>query len=188
MRSTPCGNVPSSNNTVSRRLQSPLATINNLFIPGSDYTYSSPTPSGRASPIDTAGIDMIRRVRSAMENWTSTLGPVEDWPCVFREQYDAACINTTAPTTHIAIDTFLGQVAEHVRVSKDIIAGLESCMTVRLSQSLNAEGDRLLAGDLMRTLHRGVAVLEARLEIHAPSGAHVSPLHSTIRRHEEFVT
>jgi hypothetical protein len=122
-----------------------------------------------------------------METWTSALGPVEEWPRVFQEQYDEACTNTTASTTQAAINIFLGQVGEHVRVGKDIIVRLESFMMVKFPQSQYAEGDCLLAGDLLRTLHRGVAVLEVRLEIHAPSGAHPSPLHSNMRRHEEFV-
>lgn len=181
--------TPSRDNVLSQRSQSPLTNVGNLFAPDSNYSdpaYISLTiPSTQvvsASPVDTSGIDMIRRIRSAMENWTSALGPVEDWPRVFREQYDEACVNTTAPTTQAAIDGFLGQVGEHVRIGKDIIAQLESCQCQR------AEADWLLAGDLMRTLHCGVALLEARLEIHAPSGAHLSPLHSSICRHEEFVT
>jgi hypothetical protein len=87
-----------------------------------------------------------------------------------------------------AIDIFLRQVGNHVRIRKDIIVELESCTAVNLSQSQSVEGDRLLAGDLMRMLHCGVTILEARLEIHAPSGAHTSPLHSNIHCHEEFVT
>ena len=75
-------------------------------------------------------------------------------------------------------------MGEHVRNGKDIITGLERCT---LPQSQETEADRLLVGDMMRTLHRGVALLEARLELHAPSGAHPSPVHSNIRRHEEFV-
>ena len=192
VRTTPsCDDMLSNKGRPAQRLQSPLATINNIFAPGADYSdhaYCPPIPSGRASPVDTTGIDMIHRVRGAMENWTAALGPVEDWPRVFREQYDEACINTTAPTTQVAINVFLGQVEEHVRVGKDIIAGLEGCTAVKLTHSQSAEGDRLLAGDLMRTLHRGVALLEARLELHAPSGPHTSPLQSNIRRHEEFLS
>jgi hypothetical protein len=121
-----------------------------------------------------------------MENWTASLGPVEDWPHVFREQYNEACLDTTAPTTQMAINTFLRQVEEHVRSGKNIIAGLESCTAVKLSRSHRVEGDQLLAGDLMKTLHCGVALLEARLELHAPSGAHVSSLHSNIHHHNEL--
>ena len=118
-----------------------------------------------------------------MENWTSTLGPVEDWPRVFRDKYDEACCDTAAPSTQTAIDVFLGQVEEHVRVGKSILAGIEKCSLVRLPLSQSIEGDRLLAGDLMATLHRGIAILEARLEIHAPSGPLGSDLHSNIRRY-----
>jgi hypothetical protein len=173
------------------RSRSPSASGDNLFVPDSDYVDRPCQPSApniMAQRIDTSGIDKIRQVCSAMENWTSTLGPVEDWPRVFREQYDEACLDTTTKTTQDAIDTFLGQVEEHVKVGKSILAGLEGCAAVKVHQSQLAEADWLLAGDLMRTLHRGVAVLEARLEIHAPSGPHESSLHSNIRRHEEFIT
>jgi hypothetical protein len=196
-RSTPSrdGNNAASCDTLSNVWKSPPASPENLFAPGSGYsdgTYHLPAPNDRASPIttspiDTSGIDLIRNVRSALEKWTSTLGPIDDWPRIFREQYDEACINTDARSTQASIDLFLQQVGEHVRVGKDIIVGLEGCSAVTLSRSQVAEGDRLLAGDLMRTLHRGVALLEARLELHAPSGPHVSPLHSSIRRHKEFI-
>lgn len=139
--------------------------------------------SNQASPTDISSIDRLRQVRLAMENWTSNLGPVEDWPRVFREKYDEACCDTSASTTQVAIDVFLGQVGEHVKIGKSILAGIA---LVQLPLSKSMEGDRLLAGDMMATLHRGIAILEARLEIHAPAGAHVSILHSSIRRHHEF--
>ena len=94
------------------------------------------------SATDMSSIDMIRQVHSTLENWTTALGPVEYWPCVFHEQYDEACINTTAPTTQVAIDIFLGQVGEHVRVRKDIIASLERCAALKLPQAQCAEADR----------------------------------------------
>jgi hypothetical protein len=133
-----------------------------------------------------SGINTIRHIRSTIEKWTSSLGPVENWPCVFREQYNEACLDTDAPTTQTAIDNFLQQVEEHVRIGKDILGGLEKCAVVKLPRTQCDEGDRLLAGDLMRTLHRSVALLEARLELHAPSGPQESALQSNIRRHEEF--
>ena len=164
---------------------------NDLFLPDSNYSdpiYRAPVTNRGVSPVDTSGIDMIRQVRSAVEKWTSDLGPVEDWPRIFRELYDEACLDTSSRTTQESIDVFLRQVGEHVRNGKEILSGLERCAVVSLPRAQCAEGDRLLAGDLMRTLHRGVALLEARLELHAPSGAQPSPLHSNICRHVEFVS
>jgi hypothetical protein len=130
-----------------------------------------------------SSIDILRKVRLAMEKWTSDLGPVEDWPRVFREKYDEACCATTTSTTQAGVDIFLGQVGEHVRIGKSILAGVEDCY-LPLCQSLKA--DRLLLRDITATLHRGIAILEARLEILAPAGPHVSNLQSTIRRHRDF--
>jgi hypothetical protein len=159
----------------------PLASLHSL--PGSaNITLRAPD----TSTTDTSGINTLRKVRLAMENWTSALGPVEDWPRIFREKYDKACCDTSALTTQMAIDVFLAQVGEHVRIGKAIVAGIQECSLVKLPMSQSIEGDRLLAGDMLVTLHRGIAILEARLEIHAPSGPHVSDLHSSIRRHHGF--
>ena len=63
-----------------------------------------------------------------------------------------------------------------MRIGKDILGGLEKCAAVKLLQFQCDEGDRLLAGDLMRTLHCSDTLLEARLELHAPSGLQESVL------------
>lgn len=172
------------------RSQSPAASRDNLFecdSTYSDYAYRVHTSNSVDEPINVSSIDLIRRVRSALDNWTSTLGPIEDWPRAFRDGYDKACMDTDAPTTQVAIDIFLGQVQEHVRIGKDIIGGLERCAALRFTPFESIKADQLLAGDLMRMLHRGVALLEARLELYAPTGANPSPLHSSLRRHEEFI-
>jgi hypothetical protein len=138
------------------------------------------TAHKQLSPTDTCYIDILCRVRLATESWTTNLGPVEDWPRVFREKYDEACCDTTTSTTQVAIDIFLGQVGAHVQMGKSILTGLEECSLAR------QEGDQLLARDIMTTLHRGIAILEARLELLAPSGPNFSSLQSDIRRHREF--
>jgi hypothetical protein len=146
---------PSTQSTPSRDLSSPGAqssdgSYGNLFRldSGSDQSYSVP-PNARVSPTDTSGIDLIRRVRSALEQWVSALGPIEDWPRIFREKYDEACVDTAARTTQDAIDIFLGEVGEHVWIGKDIIAGLERCAVLTLPQPQGGEADRLLVGDMM---------------------------------------
>lgn len=130
-------------------------------------------------------ISIIRNARLAVSNWTSSLGPVEEWPRVFGEKYDEACCDTVAQSTQAAINEFLKGVIEHVRIGKSILKGIEGCQVVVYPFSTDDKGDRLLASDLMVTLHRGIAILEARLEIHAPAGPRISPLHSDIRRHHE---
>jgi hypothetical protein len=139
-------------------------------------THKQPSPTG----ISESYVDILCKVHLATENWTTNLGPVEDWPRVFREKYDEACCDTTTSTTQVAIDIFLGQVGAHVQMGKRILTSLEECLLAR------QEGDLLLARDTMTTLHRGIAILEARLEILAPSGPNFSSLQSDIRCHREF--
>lgn len=137
---------------------------------------------------ETIDINIIRDARVATESWISALGPIEHWPRIFREKYDEACCDTVAVSTQVAIDTFLGKVVQHIDNGKQILKGFEQCNLVRnpLTKS-QVDGDFLLAGDILTTLHRGIALLEARLELLAPSGAHLHDLHSTIRQHESFV-
>ena len=78
-----------------------------------------------ANLVNMSSIELIQKVHSALEQWVSALGPINNWPRIFCEKYDEACIDTTAQTTQDTIDIFLGQVGEHVRIGKDIIAGLE---------------------------------------------------------------
>src|ERR1700720_1094592 len=118
------------------RPQSPVASHDDLF--EHDFTtighaHSIDLFNARDELVDTSSIDLIRQVRSALDNWTSMLGPIEDWPRIFRDGYDEACINTDAPTTQAAIDSFLEGVQEHVRIGKDIIVGLEKCAALRFT-------------------------------------------------------
>jgi hypothetical protein len=92
------------------------------------------------------------------------------------------------PTTQAAIDIFLWGACLEWKGDNSWFGEVERCAALRFtaSESIKA-ADQLLAGDLMRTLHRSVALLEARLELHAPTGANPSPLHLSLRRHEEFI-
>ena len=131
--------------------QSPLTSRDDLFEPGSDYSnlpHRAPLTC-KASPADTSGINLIREVHSALEQWISALGPIDDWPCVFQEKYDQACLDTAAQTTQDAIDIFLRQVGDHVQIGKDIITGLDKCAALTLPKAQGAEADRLLVGDMM---------------------------------------
>jgi hypothetical protein len=123
---------------------------------------------------------------ATIQEWTSTLGDVEDWPRIFREQFDEACIDTAAATTQDAIDKFLRAVEEHVRNGRAVLNFLASSPAIAPPQSPEAKADWLFAHDMMATVHRGVAMLEARLEDHAPRGPLPSDLHSNIRRWKGF--
>lgn len=141
-----------------------------------DLDFDPPSQSNDSNNIDSAtDISIVCNARLAVSNWTSALGPVEEWPKIFREKYNEACCSTVAHTTQESIDLFLKQVVEHVRVGRSILKGVEECRSVKYPFSAGRNGDYLLAGDLMATL--------PRLEIHAPSGPHISDLHSSIRRH-----
>jgi hypothetical protein len=129
-----------------------------------------------------AGLRVLRNVRVMTERWVAGLGPVEDWPRVFQEQYDAACESRSGRTTQEEIDTFLKGVEAHVNNGKAILRELRNSGVVRPPPSHEAWGDYLVAGDLMETLYRGILTLELRLDIVAPCGPHPSDGESSIRR------
>jgi hypothetical protein len=137
--------------------QSPPTSRNDLFEPGSDYSnlpHKAP-PTRKASPADTSGINLFREVRSALEQWISALGPIDNWPRVFREKYDEVCLDMAAQTTKDTINIFLRQVGDHVWIVKDITTGLDRCAALTLPKAQGAEADWLLAGDMMQTVHCG---------------------------------
>lgn len=84
--------------------------------------------------------------------------------------------------TQAAVDAFLQRVISHVEVGKAILSGLIKSPVVQPPPSHEAWGDFLLVGDMLTTLYQGIAVLEVRLEIHAPEGIFPSELHSNVRR------
>ena len=129
-------------------------------------------------------ISIVQRARLAVADWTSPLGPVDDWPKVFHNQYDEACCDMSCWSTQDSIDMFLRNVMEHVWVGRSILRTVEMCATIKFPFS-GHEADRLLAGDSMHTLHWGIAILEAWLELYAPSGPHITELQSNIHCHSE---
>lgn len=145
----------------------------------------SPAPEVTNVRTTSRDIAIIREVRVAVAQWTKHLGPVDDWGRVFRKHYDEACCDTTSQSTQDSIDVFLRGVMDHVKMGRSILKSIEDCQVVRDPLVGGDAGDRLLAGDVISTLHRGIAILEARLEIHAPSGPCMTDLHSNIRRYQE---
>lgn len=109
------------------------------------------------------------------------------WGKKFREGYDLACADeTTGRSTQDAIDGFLEKVEDHIEVGRELLVRLMDSSIIRPPETHKAWADFLLANDLLAVLHRGVAVLEARLDICAPSGARQSKYTSTTRMHEGF--
>lgn len=109
------------------------------------------------------------------------------WGRKFREGYDLACADeTTGRSSQDAIDMFLERVEEHVEVGRKMLARLMNSSIVQPPETHEAWGDFLLVNDLLTVLHRGIAVLEVRLDICAPEGAQPSALLSTARRHKGF--
>ncbi|KAF7984936.1 hypothetical protein HWV62_9853 [Athelia sp. TMB] len=136
---------------------------------------------------DEAGFTILREVRLGVQAWTKDLGPVEVWGRKFREGYDTALRDeSTGRNTQDAVDAFLDTVEDHVEVGRKLLARLLSSSIVQPPKSHDAWADFLVVSDIMTVLHRGIAVLEARLDIWAPEGAQESELLSTNRRHQGF--
>ena len=107
-------------------------------------------------------ISIICKAHLTVPNWTSLLGPVDDWPKVFHDKYNEVCYETSSQTTQDSIDVFLRQVIEHVWVGKSILKAVEECPSIKFPFSSHNKADILLAGDLMHTLHQVIAILEAQ--------------------------
>lgn len=163
-------------------LHAPPAIVPDTLFDNTPWQLQSP-PGNAPS---TEGVATLWHARTMIQEWTSTLGDVEDWLCIFREQFDEACVDTTAATTQDAIDKFLRAVEEHVWNGRAILNLLVSSPAVAPPQSPEAKADWLFAHDMMATVHWGVAILEARLEDHTPRGPLLSDLHSNIRRWKGF--
>jgi hypothetical protein len=134
-----------------------------------------------------AGIQVLQNVRVMTEQWASGLGPVEEWPRIFQEQYDAACERQSGRATQEEVDKFLKSVEKHVNDGKTILRELRKSPVVRPPLSHEAWGNYLVAGDLMDMLYRGIITLELCLDIVAPRGPHPSDADSSIRRWKGLV-
>jgi len=120
------------------------------------------------------GIQTLHEVRMVMNQWVSSLGPLESWHCVFQEHYDVACLGIAGHSMQEKVDAFLETVERHVGTGRLILKRLRESSIVSLPPSHETWGDFLGAGDLMETLYRGIIILEVRLNIFAPHGP--SPL------------
>jgi len=152
---------------------------------GTNVRMPPPVTHSQTLPVDATildGIQTLREVRMATNQWVSSLGPLESWPRVFQEHYDAACLGIAGHSTQEKVDAFLETVERHVGTGRLILKRLRESPIVSLPPSHEALGDFLGAGHLMETLYRGIAILEVRLDIFAPCGP--SPLEgeSSIRK------
>jgi hypothetical protein len=152
---------------------------------GTNLQMRSPVTQSETPSVDAtilAGIQILREVRMATNQWVSSLGPLESWPRVFQEHYDAACQGNAGHSTQEEVDEFLESVERHMNTGRLILKKLRESPIVSPPPSHEAWGDFLGAGDLMETLYRGIAILEVRLDIFAPCGP--SPLEgeSSIRK------
>lgn len=157
---------------------------------GTNIRMPSPATHSQTPPVDAtilAGIQTLREVRMATNQWVSSLGPLESWPRVFQEYYEAACQRNAGRSTQEGVDGFLETVERHVDNGRSILKRLRESPIVSPPPLHEAWGDFLGAGDLMETLYRGIAILEVRLDIFAPRGP--SPLEgeSSIRKWQGLV-
>lgn len=127
-----------------------------------------------------AGWAALRTTRLAIEKWTQHLGPVSGWAQKFRQSYDIAC--QVGGNTQEDIDQFLQSVQEHVDIGRGILEKLCESPIIRPQPSMDAWADWLIAGDMLGTLHQGIAILEAHLDILAPRCPIQSDLTSKTRQ------
>jgi hypothetical protein len=163
-----------------------------MFDPDQDYDDSqvvrdhsaSPPPSALPSAIcdakqippipDTGSVSndiiegwgALRTARLAIKKWTQPLGPVGGWAKRFRQEYDIAC--QADGDTQEAVDRFAASVQEHMDIGRQILGELYKSPIIRPPASTDAWADWLIAGDMLGTLHQGIAVLGAYLDILAP--------------------
>lgn len=166
------GEVDDAENTV---INDPVFNL-----PSKDFTHDE--EEKHINETIQSGIRTLRRVRIMTNSWVAGLGPVEEWARIFQEQYDAACERQTARTTQEEVDEFLKGVEAHVQNGKNILLTLTSSPVICPPRSHEAWGDFLAAGELMTILHRGIALLEVRLDILAPRTPFLSQGDSHIRR------
>ena len=133
-----------------------------------------------------AGWTMLRTTRLAIEQWILPLGPVSSWAKKFRECYDMAC--QTDGNTQEEVDRFLASVQEHVSIGRRILGEFSKSPIIHPQVSTDAWADWLIAGDMLSTLHQGIAILEAHLDIIAPHCPIPSDSTSGIRQWAGFAS
>jgi len=121
---------------------------------GTNLAAPPPISHLQTLPVDaTIRIQTLRDIWVATDHWVSSLGPLDGWPCVFQQHYDAACQRNTDRTTQEEVDTFLESVERHVDAGRLILRKLRELPAVSLPPSHEAWGDFLGVGDLMETLY-----------------------------------
>jgi hypothetical protein len=86
------------------------------------------------------------------------------------------------------VDRFLASVQEHVNIGRQILEELSKLPIIHPQASTDAWADWLIAEDLLGTLHQGIAILEAHLDIIAPHCPILSDSTSGIRQWAGFAS
>ena len=106
---------------------------------------------------------VLRTMCLAVDQWIQPLGPVDSWAKKFQECYDTAC--QTDGNTQDEVDQFLASMQEHINIGRRILEELSKSPIIHPQASTDAWADWLIAGNLLGTLHRGIAILKAHLDI-----------------------
>jgi hypothetical protein len=147
----------------------PVSYINEETAIGKSNTQEPTTASTDVdSPTSemVAGWTALCTARLAIEKWIQPLGPVSGWAQKFRDSYDIAC--QAGGNTQEEEDQFLRTVQEHVNIGWGILGKLGESPIIRPQPSMDTWADWLIAGNMLGTLHQGIAILEAHLDILAP--------------------
>ena len=115
-----------------------------------------PVTHSQTLPVDATildGIQTLREVRMVTNQWVSSLGPLESWPRLFQEHYDAACLGNAGHSTQEKVDAFLETIERHVDTGRLILKRLRESPIVSPPPLHEAWGDFLSARDLMETLY-----------------------------------
>lgn len=125
----------------------------------------------------------LRAFTEAVERWTGSVGPLEEWPRLFQLGFDKACTEvSTTRSTQDAVDAYLMSVHAHSLRGKAIMAQYRATPILQPPSDYNTWGDFLTAGNNVKRLYKGIATLDVRLDILAPAGAVPSATDSHIRQ------
>lgn len=77
------------------------------------------------------GLEVLREVRVATEEWISSIGPIDEWPRLFQEGFDAVYGQQNERTTQEGLDDYLTAVANHAWEGHAILHKLRASSVVR---------------------------------------------------------
>jgi hypothetical protein len=98
------------------------------------------------------GLCTLWKVRVAIEKWVSAISPIEQWDCIFKNQFNEACMKEIRRLMQEEVDEFLGNVETHINIGRGILHELCSSLIIRPPPSHEGWADFLIAGDMLETL------------------------------------